>query len=85
MVPPTSEPIPAPPPDILRAYAAGQRGTRETIEALGLHDYADLIIALVAHDLPFPKPAQTPAHAERVERARVLLEPLLRRDAPAAS
>ena len=61
----------------LRAYAAGQRGTRQTIEALGLHDYADLVIALAQHELDFPKPAETPARAAQVARATAILQPLL--------
>ena len=55
---------------ILRRYAAGQVGTRRTIEALGAHDYADLFIALAPADIPFPKPAETPAHEAQVARAR---------------
>lgn len=62
----------------LRAYASGQRGTRQTIEAMGLHDYADLIIALAQNDLDFPKPADTPAHRAHVARATEILQPLLR-------
>ncbi len=48
-----------------------------TIEALGVRDYADLVIAMVRADLPFPKPTQMPAHEANV--ARALLQPRLRR------
>jgi hypothetical protein len=64
--------------DALRAYAAGQAGTRHTIERAGLRDYADLLIALAQNDLDLPKPAATPAHAANVARARAILQPLLR-------
>jgi hypothetical protein len=63
----------------LERYAAGQLGTRRTIEAIGGRDYADLLIAMAAADLPFPKPAQTAAHDANVERARAILQPRLRR------
>ncbi len=56
--------------DALRAYAAGQCGTRETIDRAGMHDYADLVIGLARNDLAFPKPSATPAHEARVARAR---------------
>jgi len=46
--------------DTLRAYAAGRLGTRETIERVGMHDYADLVIALAQNELDFPKPAADP-------------------------
>jgi len=64
--------------DLLRAYAAGNAGTRQTIEALGMRDYADLIIAMAQADLDFPKPADTPAHRQNVARASAILQPLLR-------
>jgi len=64
--------------EILRAYAAGRLGTRRAIEALGAHDYADLVIALAQNDLDFPKPSATPAHAAHVARARAILQPRLR-------
>ena len=60
---------------VLRDYAAGRLGTRRTIERLELHDYADLVIALVQHDLALPKPAETSAHAAHVARARAILQP----------
>ena len=63
---------------VLRRYAAGLLGTRSTIEAIGAHDYADLVIAMVQADLDFPKPSATPAHDAQVARARALLQPLLR-------
>jgi hypothetical protein len=65
--------------EILRDYSAGRAGTRGTIEALGMHDYADLIIALAQNDLPFPKPADTPTRAANVARATAIIQPLLRR------
>ena len=64
----------------LSDYAAGRLGTRQAIEKLGLHDYADLIIALARHDLDLPKPADTPRHQANVARARMILQPRLRRD-----
>jgi len=65
---------------ILENYAAGRLGTRQAIEKLRLHDYADLIIALAQHNLDLPKPADTPTHQANVERARLILQPRLRRD-----
>ncbi len=64
--------------ETLRIYAAGEIGTRTAIERAGLHDYADLIIALSQSDLPFPGPAKTPAHEARIARARTILLPRLR-------
>jgi hypothetical protein len=64
--------------DVLRAYAAGQLGTRRAIEMLGAHDYADLVIALAQNDLDFPKPAATAAHDAHLARARAILQPRLR-------
>ena len=64
---------------VLRQYASGQIGTRRTIEALGAHDYADLIIAMVQAGLDFPKPPDTPAHAANVARVSAILQPRLRR------
>jgi hypothetical protein len=64
--------------EVLRAYAAGQLGTRGAIEAFGAHDYADRIIALAQNDLAFPQPAATPRHEANVARARAILQPWLR-------
>lgn len=64
--------------DVLRGYAAGLLGTRETIERAGLHDYADLIIAMAQNDLDFPRPRSTPTHDAHVARARAILQPRLR-------
>jgi hypothetical protein len=47
---------------------------------MGLHDYADLIIAIAQTDLPFPKPEETPEHAANVARASAILQPRLRRE-----
>jgi len=66
--------------EVLSLYASGGAGTRATIERAGLGDYADLVIALVAHGLDFPRPAATRAHDAHLARARAILEPLLRRD-----
>ena len=63
---------------LLRQYAAGQLGTRRTIEAIGAHDYADLVIAMAEAALKFPKPTETPARDARVARARAILQPRLR-------
>ncbi len=62
----------------LRSYAAGQIGTRETIERSGLNDYADLVIALSQNDLDFPRPALTPTHDAHLARARAILQSRLR-------
>jgi hypothetical protein len=62
---------------ILREYASGQTGTRATIDKLGMRDYADLVMALAAADLPFPKPPDTPALATHRQRAHAILMPRL--------
>jgi hypothetical protein len=64
--------------EALHAYAAGRLGTRATIDRAGMHDYADLVIALAQNDLDLPKPPATPAHEARVARARGILQPRLR-------
>ncbi len=63
---------------VLRQYSDGLLGTHGTIEAIGAHDYADLIIAMAQADLDFPKPAATPAHEAQLARARAILQPRLR-------
>ena len=63
---------------LLRAYAAGRLGTRETIERLGLRDFADLVIALAQWDLDLPKPADTPARQAHFARASEILQHLLK-------
>lgn len=67
--------------EILSNYSAGNAGTRQTIEALGMRDYADLIIALAQTDLPFPKPTESAAHTAHVAAATAILQPKLRRGA----
>ena len=62
----------------LRDYAAGLVGTRETMRRAELGDYAELVIALVQHDLDLPKPADTPQRRAHLERASAILQPLLR-------
>ena len=62
----------------LRDYAAGLVGTRETMRRVELGDYAELVIALVKHDLDLPKPADTPQRRAHLERASAILQPLLR-------
>ncbi len=62
----------------LQDYAAGRLGTRRTIDRLGLHDYADLVIALAQNDLAMPKPRQTAEHAAHLARAAAILQPRLR-------
>ena len=62
----------------LRDYAAGLVGTRETMRRAELGDYAELVIALVQHDLALPKPADTPQRRAHLERASAILQPLLR-------
>jgi hypothetical protein len=63
---------------VLRDYAAGLLGTRRAIERAGLEDYAELVIALAQHHLDMPKPDDTPERRANVERARAILQPLLR-------
>lgn len=63
----------------LKDYAAGRLGTRATVERLGLHDYADLVIELSQRDLPFPKPRRSKARDQSVALAGALLQPRLRR------
>ncbi len=67
--------------ELLRRYSAGHAGTRQTIEALGMRDYADLIIALAHTDLPFPKPTDSASHTAYVAAASAILQPILRRGA----
>ena len=62
----------------LRDYAAGLVGTRETMRRAELGDYAELVIALVKHDLDLPKPSDTPQRRAHLERASAILQPLLR-------
>ena len=62
---------------ILAEYSEGRRGTRDTIEALGMEDYADLLIALAQTDLPFPKPPDTPELEAHRQRAWEVLMPRL--------
>ena len=64
--------------DVLKAYSAGQLGTRSAIQAAGLDDYADLVIALARTDLDFPRPALTSRHDAHLARARAILQPRLR-------
>jgi hypothetical protein len=63
---------------ILRDYAAGRLGTRRAIELADLDDYAELVIALAQCGLDLPKPAETPERRSSIERARAILQPLLR-------
>ena len=63
---------------VLRDYAAGLLGTRRAMQQVGIEDYAELVIALAQHDLELPKPADTPERAANLERAREILQPLLR-------
>ncbi len=66
--------------DVLRTYAAGRLGTRSAIQAAGLDDYADLVIALARNDLDFPRPASNPRRDAHLARARAILQPRLRHD-----
>ncbi len=66
---------------VLRRYAAGELGTREAIDRAGLDGFADLLIGLASHDLALPGPADTPERWANVERARAVLQPLLRANA----
>jgi hypothetical protein len=72
--------LPAPTRDqlaALRDYAAGRLGTRQAMELAGVRDYAELIIALVQHDLGLPKPADTPLRQVHLRLARAILQPRL--------
>jgi hypothetical protein len=62
----------------LRDYAAGHLGTRQAMERAGVRDYAELIIALVQHDLHLPRPADTPRRQAHLALARAILQPRLR-------
>lgn len=61
---------------LLRDYADGRHGTRDTIERLGLEDFGDLIVALARNGLQLPKPTPSP---EREAALSAILQPLLRR------
>jgi hypothetical protein len=61
----------------LHDYAAGRLGTRQAMELAGVRDYAELIIALVQHDLGLPKPADTPRRQVHLRLARAILQPRL--------
>jgi len=61
----------------LRDYAAGRLGTRQAMELAGVQDYAELIIALVQHDLGLPKPADTSRRQVHLRLARAILQPRL--------
>lgn len=63
--------------NILTSYALGEISNRQAIERLGLHDYANLIIALAQHDLPFPQPRETATTRAHREKARAILQPRL--------
>jgi hypothetical protein len=63
----------------LSDYAAGRLGTRDAIEKIGLHDYADLVIELSQRDLPFPQPADSPERDRNIALATEILQPRLRR------
>ena len=65
----------------LVAYSSGGAGTRETIDLLGMRDYADLLIALAQAGLPFPPPAQSARITADRERAWAILGPRLARGA----
>lgn len=64
---------------VLKDYSEGRRGTRETIRALGLRDYGDLVVALANAGFALPRPPHTPALIAHREAARNLLLPLLKR------
>ena len=74
-----TEPYSAAQLEILRDYAAGHLGTRDTIERMGLEDHGDLIVALAHNGLDFPKPVSSPERDARIARASAILQPLLRR------
>jgi hypothetical protein len=62
----------------LRDYATGRVGTREAIRRAGLKDHAELIIALLQHDLDLPKPAATQQQRVHLEHPRAIRQPSLR-------
>lgn len=63
---------------LLYEYASGHAGTRSTMDKLGLSNYAELLIELSSHDLPLPKPDDTPVLKAHRDKAREILEPRLR-------
>ena len=63
---------------VLREYANGKLGTKEAIENAGLQDFADLLIVLSQENLLLPKPEDTPERRADIDRARAILQPLLR-------
>lgn len=63
---------------VLRDYANGKLGTTEAIEKAGLQDFADLLIVLSQENLLLPKPEDTPERRADIDRARAILQPLLR-------
>jgi len=65
---------------VLIDYSEGRLLTRDTIEKLGLDDYADLIIELSQRDLPFPRPQESEARMRSLALATAILQPLLRLD-----
>jgi hypothetical protein len=65
---------------VLIDYSEGRLLTRDTIEKLGLDDYADLIIELSQRDLPFPQPQESEARMRSLALATAILQPLLRLD-----
>ena len=62
----------------LRAYEAGELGTKAAIEDAGLRDFGDLLIAFAHNDLRMPRPAETPARTANIARATAILQPRLR-------
>lgn len=66
---------------VLRLYAAGELGTREAIERAELDGFADILIGLARYDLSLPRPVDTAERRANVERARAVLQPLLRANA----
>jgi len=61
---------------ILEDYSSGKSGTRATIEQIGGHDYADLLIALGKYNLGLP-PSYTKGREDHIRRASEILQPLL--------
>lgn len=64
---------------IIDRYMIGEMGTRDVIEALGLDDFADLVIALSGLGYRLPKPLPSKRRDEHLAAAARLLGPRLRR------
>jgi hypothetical protein len=69
--PPASSGSQRRPLDILRAFAGGLTTREDAVSALGLRDYAELLVALGEHDLAPPRPTEHEVELQAVEFERV--------------